>query len=78
MEHGERCGVLSVKEYFKTVKMCAIIYNFQLVLFRKKDMTAPKLVVQLREAEIRAGKDAKFSVTTASHKNATHEVRACY
>jgi hypothetical protein len=54
-----------------------VLHHFQLVLYRQKVTSNPKLVLQLRDADIKADlkKDTKFTIAGASHKNAAHDVR---
>lgn len=84
MKHAEKSGVLAMKKTiftggggFSAQPMRAVLFDFQLFLYRQKESASPKKVVPLKEAEIKGdrNKDKKFGILCATHKNASYEVQ---
>ena len=57
----------------KPKKRRAVLFDCQLIIYPMKDPN-PEFDIDVRDAAIKKKKKDRFTVTSASHKNQTHEV----
>lgn len=65
-----------MKKLWSNLNLKAVLYDYQLFLYRQKDTTHPEEVLALRDAEVKEDpkKETRFTITCASHKNSTYQV----
>ena len=73
---GWKTGKLSMKKIFSNLNLKAVLYDYQLYLYRQKSTTAPEEILPIRDAEVKKDpkKDNRFTIMCASHKNSNFHV----
>ena len=73
---ADKVGLLFRQNKWRQTRWKAVICEFRLLIYNERKPTVPDLIIELRDAEIKPvpKKETRFTIKTATHKNATHEV----